>query len=247
MPPARAVSNGATSCARRSWPGTVRVVFGKALAAVALILLAAPVGASADTVWTGAGNGVSCGIGTCPTGVLALGLRRSHAARTGAYGGAASRSIRDGNVYFSDQDYRGQADPHRRHHRDRRRQRGRSAPTERNPAATAVRRRRRSSPRPSASTSRPNGDVFIVDYVGSQGPQGAQVGRRHHDDRRQRAERRRRTTCGFARATRARRRRPTARSSRTRRNGPQPATGLVVAANGDGLLRGDGLSFSCAA
>ena len=73
MPPAWAVSRAARSCARRAWPGTVRVVFGKALATVALILLAAPVGASADTIWTAAGNGTGCVIASCPTGVPALG------------------------------------------------------------------------------------------------------------------------------------------------------------------------------
>lgn len=103
MPPAWAVSHEASPCARRAWPGTVRVVFGKALAAVALILLAAPVGASADTVWTGAGNGVSCGL-TCPTGVLALGSTVSMRPDAGAYGGSGMAVDAEGNVYFSDND-----------------------------------------------------------------------------------------------------------------------------------------------
>ena len=81
----------------------MRVVFGKALAAVALILLAAPVGASADTVWTGAGNGISCGL-TCPTGVLALGSTVSIRPDAGAYGGGGMAVDAEGNVYFSDND-----------------------------------------------------------------------------------------------------------------------------------------------
>src|SRR5215203_3469581 len=104
MLPARAVSEEATPCTGHAPTGTVRAVLGKALAAVALLLLAAPVGASADTVWTGAGNGVSCVL-VCPSGVPARDAS-TVSMRAGAFGGGGMAVDSEGNAYFSDNDFR---------------------------------------------------------------------------------------------------------------------------------------------
>jgi hypothetical protein len=79
-------------------------VLGKALAAVALFVLAVPVGASADTIWTGAGNGTGCVIASCPTGVAALG--GATVAQPNTASGVGLAVDADGSVVFVDQDFR---------------------------------------------------------------------------------------------------------------------------------------------
>lgn len=104
MAPTWVVSNRAEACTRRARPGTVREVLGKALAAVALFVLAAPVGASADTIWTAAGNGTGCLIASCPTGIPAL--SGAVVSQHNTQSGVGIAIDPDGSVVFSDQDYR---------------------------------------------------------------------------------------------------------------------------------------------
>jgi hypothetical protein len=79
-------------------------VLGRALATVALVLAFLPAGASADTVWTAAGNGVGCLVNACPSGVLATGASTIAGSRPGS--GVGLAVDKSGNVYFVDGDDR---------------------------------------------------------------------------------------------------------------------------------------------
>jgi hypothetical protein len=135
-------------------------VLGRAVATAALVLAFLPVGASADTVWTAAGNGVGCLVATCPTGVLATGA--STVAGGNISSGIGLAVDASGNVYFADGDRRvkrlrtdgviefvagdGTTCPE-------------ASPCGNNLPATQAQLRH-----PLGVDVAPNGDVFIVDY-----------------------------------------------------------------------------------
>ena len=142
----------------------MRVVFGKALAAVALLLLAAPVGASADTVWTGAGNGTGCIIAHVPERRPRRSGRRSpRRTPRAASGSRSTRTAASSSPTRTTAIKRIRTDGVLQTVAGNGTQCGDAPAT---PAATAVPRRRRRLAHPIGVAVGPAGDVFIVDYVG---------------------------------------------------------------------------------